>query len=107
MSIFNYKFYFPSLSKVLYLCSISSGPDYGLFFLKKYLRNKGSKSFALTTLFLFLLLLLREVCSWDDALHTDADTGEPNSEVVLVTRTAVVPVPSQPLSHGACTSQKL
>lgn len=61
--------------------------------------NKGSKSFGLA-LFLFLLLLLRGVCCWGDASDTGADTGgELNSEAVLVTRSAVIPVPSQPAPH--------
>lgn len=66
-----------------------------------------SKSFALDTLFVFLRLL-REVCHSDDASHVGADAGgEQKSEVVLVTRSAVIPVPSQPSSYGACTSQEL
>lgn len=85
-----------------------SGSDYNLFFFQKYMRDTGSKSFALAALFLFLLLFLREVCCKDDASHAGADTGGGlNSEVVLVTRSAVIPIPSQPSSHGACRSQEL
>lgn len=54
------------------------------------------------------LRLLREVCHSDDASHVGADAGgEQKSEVVLLTRSAVIPVPSQPSSYGACTSQEL
>lgn len=65
--------------------------------------NKRTKSFALATLFLFLLLF-REVCHWerDDDLHAEilaclhADAGgEQDGGVLLVTISAVVPVPPQ------------
>lgn len=52
-----------------------------------------SKSFALDTLFVFLRLL-REVCHSDDASRAGADAGgEQKSEVILLTRSAVIPVP--------------
>lgn len=54
------------------------------------------------------LWLLREVCHSDDASRAGADAGgEQKSEVILLTRSAVIPVPSQPSSYGACTSQEL
>lgn len=68
------------------------------------MRNKRAKSFALVTLLLFLLLF-REFCCWecDNALHAGilaflgaGAGGKQDGGVVLVTRSAVVSVPSQP-----------